>query len=107
MPVVIAALRSVRTPETIADVRALLAHEDWQVRVQAARALGRIGERADAERLVALLGDAQWWVRYRAAQALLELPALSGADLAALHASLTDRFAADMLAQAMAESGAA
>ena len=107
MPVVIAALRSVRTPETIADVRALLVHENWQVRVQAARALGRIGERADAERLVALLGDAQWWVRYRAAQALLELPALSGADLAALHASLTDRFAADMLAQAMAESGAA
>jgi len=76
------------------------------VRVQAARALGRVGERSDAERLVALLGDAQWWVRYRAAQALLELPALSRADLDALRASLTDRFAADMLSQAMAESEA-
>jgi hypothetical protein len=43
-------------------------------------------------------------VRYRAAEALLELPALRRADLDALRASLTDRFAADMLAQAMAES---
>ncbi|KQQ96772.1 HEAT repeat domain-containing protein [Massilia sp. Leaf139] len=104
MPVVIAGLRGVRTPETLPQVRALLAHEDWQVRVQAARALGRVGERADAERLAALLGDREWWVRYRAAEALLELPALSRADLDALRASLTDRFAADMLSQAMAES---
>lgn len=107
VPVVTAALRGVRTPEVIAEVRALLAHPDWQVRVQAARALGRVGERADAERLVALLGDREWWVRYRAAQALLELPALSAADLEALRASLTDRFAADMLSQAFAESGVA
>lgn len=104
MPVVIAGLRGVRTPETLPEVRALLAHADWQVRVQAARALGRVGERADAERLVQLLGDREWWVRYRAAEALLELPALSRADLDVLRASLTDRFAADMLSQAMAES---
>ena len=106
MPVVIAGLRGVRTPETLPEVRALLAHPDWQVRVQAARALGRVGERADAERLVQLLGDREWWVRYRAAEALLELPALSRTDLETLRASLTDRFAADMLSQAMAESAA-
>ncbi|MFC5462123.1 HEAT repeat domain-containing protein [Massilia niabensis] len=104
VPVVIAALRSVLTPDTIDQVRALLAHEEWQVRVQAARALGRVGERADADRLVALLGDPEWWVRYRAAQALLELPSLRRADIEALCASLTDRFAADMLAQVMAEN---
>lgn len=104
MPVVIAGLRGVRTPDALPAVRALLAHEDWQVRVQAARALGRVGERGDAERLVQLLGDREWWVRYRAAEALLELPALSRADLETLRASLTDRFAADMLSQAMAES---
>jgi HEAT repeat protein len=104
VPVVIAALRSVLTPDTIDAVRALLGHEEWQVRVQAARALGRVGERADADRLAVLLGDREWWVRYRAAEALLELPALRRADLEALRASLTDRFAADMLAQAMAES---
>lgn len=43
MPVVIAGLRGVRTPATLPEVRALLAHEDWQVRVQAVRALGRVG----------------------------------------------------------------
>jgi HEAT repeat protein len=104
MPVVIAGLRGVRTPETLPEVRALLAHGDWQVRVQAARALGRVGERGDAGRLVLLLGDLEWWVRYRAAEALLELPAFTRADLDALRASLTDRFAADMLSQAMAEN---
>jgi len=101
--VVIAALRSVLTPETLSEVRALLGHEDWEVRVQAARALGRVGERSDAARLTALLGDPEWWVRYRAAQALRELPLLSRADLEAVRASLTDRFALDMLDQVLAE----
>ncbi|KFI06617.1 HEAT repeat domain-containing protein [Massilia sp. BSC265] len=104
--VVIAALRGVLTPETLEDVRALLGHEDWQVRVQAARALGRVGQRGDAARLTALLGDPQWWVRYRAAQALRELPLLSRADLEAVRASLSDRFALDMLDQVLAEEEA-
>jgi len=104
--VVIAALRGVLTPETLPEVRALLLHEDWQVRVQAARALGRVGERSDAARLTALLGDPQWWVRYRAAQALRELPLLSRADLEAVRASLQDRFALDMLDQVLAEEAA-
>jgi hypothetical protein len=107
VPVLIAGLRSVLTPETIGEVRSLLAHPDWQVRVQAAKALGRIGERSDAGRLVALLGDAQWWVRYRAAQSLVELPALSPADFEAVRAGLTDRFAVDMLAQVLAERATA
>jgi HEAT repeat protein len=105
--VLTAALRIVNTPLLSAPVRALLQHEDWQVRVQAAKALGRIGGRADTERLVALLADREWWVRYRAAQALVELPWLKRADLDALRATLQDRFAADMLAQVMAEQDAA
>lgn len=104
--VVIAALRGVLTPDTLPEVRTLLGHEDWQVRVQAARALGRVGERSDAARLTGLLGDPQWWVRYRAAQALRELPLLSRADLDAVRASLTDRFALDMLDQVLAEEDA-
>ena len=103
VPIVIAGLRSVFTPDTIEEVRQLLGHADWQVRVQAARALGRIGTRDDAPRLTALLGDPQWWVRYRAAQALRELPTLAPGALAALRDSLTDRFARDMLEQVMAE----
>lgn len=105
--VVTAALRIVNTPLLQEQVRALLAHADWQVRVQAAKALGRIGGRDDVARLVALLADREWWVRYRAAQALAELPWLKRADLDALHASLEDRYAADMLAQVVAEQDAA
>jgi HEAT repeat protein len=105
--VMIAALRIVNTPLLQDRVRALLAHPDWQVRVQAAKALGRIGERGDVERLVALLADREWWVRYRAAQSLAGLPWLKRADLDALHASLQDRYAADMLAQVVAEQDAA
>lgn len=101
--VVTAALRIVNTPLLQAQVRERLAHADWQVRVQAAKALGRIGDRSDVERLVALLADREWWVRYRAAQALVELPWMQRADLEALRASLDDRFAADMLAQVTAE----
>jgi HEAT repeat protein len=74
--------------------------------VQAAKALGRIGERADTARLVQLLADREWWVRYRAAQALVELPWLKRAELAALASGLEDRYAADMLAQVMAEQDA-
>ena len=104
--VVIAALRGVREPAALNEVRTMLGHEDWQVRVQAARALGRVGDRGDAARLTSLLGDPQWWVRYRAAQALRELPLLSQADLEAVRASLTDRFALDMLDQVLAEEQA-
>jgi HEAT repeat protein len=103
--VITAALRLVNLPDSRARVRALLAHEDWQVRVQAAKALGRIGERSDVDRLAALLADREWWVRYRAAEALVELPWLARADLEALRGALTDRYAADMLVQAMAQSG--
>jgi len=101
---VTAALRVVATPAARDQVRGLLAHPDWQVRVLAAKALGRLGDHSDVERLAALLGDREWWVRYRAAQAIVELPWLGPDDLDALHASLTDRFAADIFAQVIAET---
>lgn len=105
--VVTAALRIVNTPLLQDAVRARLQDSDWQVRVQAAKAQGRIGDRSDVERLLLLLADREWWVRYRAAQALVELPWLKPADLAALQAGLEDRYAADMLAQVIAEQEAA
>ena len=104
---VIASLRTIATPGAREQVRALLAHPDWQVRVQAVKALGRIGDRSDADRLATLLSDREWWVRYRAAEALVELPWLGRQELAALRASLTDRYAGDMLAQVIAEQGKA
>ncbi|PQP01913.1 HEAT repeat domain-containing protein [Massilia phosphatilytica] len=104
LDLVTAALRSVGTPGLRDPVRGLLAHADWQVRVLAAKALGRIGDASDVDRLTALLGDREWWVRYRAAQAIVDLPWLGRAELDALQAALTDRFAADILAQVIAES---
>lgn len=99
----IAAVRVAATPDLLDDVRTLHTHPDWRVRVQVAKALGRIGDRPDVARLQSMLGDPQWWVRYRAAQALAGLPFLSGAELDALCAGLADRFSADMLRQVRAE----
>ena len=62
---------------------------------------------AIAERLCRALSDPQWWVRYRAAQALCALPRADLAKLQALTQQLTDRFAADILRQALAERGVA
>ena len=106
LELVTAALRIVATPGLRDQVRSLLAHADWQVRVLAAKALGRLGDASDVDRLIALLADREWWVRYRAAQAIAELPWLDRAELDALQADLTDRFAADILAQVIAETRA-
>jgi hypothetical protein len=105
--VLVAALRSVTMPDAIDLVRALLGHTHWQVRVQAARAMGRIGALDDVARLEPLLADREWWVRYRAAQSAVELANLYGAPLDQVRAHLSDRFAADMLAQVLAEKGIA
>ncbi|GIZ53732.1 HEAT repeat domain-containing protein [Noviherbaspirillum aridicola] len=105
--VVIHAMRVAATPALLDAVRANAAHEDWRVRVQAAKVLGRIGRQEDAERLRGLLHDPQWWVRYRAAQALVALPFMNGDALRALRQDIGDRYARDMLAQVMAEKGMA
>lgn len=101
--VLVSALRIAFTPAVLPDIRIYAGHEDWRVRVQVAKALGRIGERADIDVLKDMLGDKQWWVRYRAAQALVALPFLRPAEIDSLRASITDRYAADMLAQVIAE----
>lgn len=107
VPLLVAALRSVFTPQALDRARALRGHADWRVRVQAAKAIGRAGDRRDIPLLEQMLRDPEWWVRYRAAEALTELPAVGRQELAALVQSQTDRFAQDMLAHAMAEKGIA
>jgi hypothetical protein len=69
--------------------------------------MGRIGALDDVARLEPLLADREWWVRYRAAQSAVELANLYGAPLDQVRAHLSDRFAADMLAQVLAEKGIA
>lgn len=96
-------LKFLREPSDLPGVRSLLAHSNWVVRLQAARALGRIGIADDIPRLATLLGDPVWWVRYRTAQALVALTRGNSQALSELRAHLSDRYALDMLEMAMAE----
>ncbi|MBU0593463.1 MAG: HEAT repeat domain-containing protein [Gammaproteobacteria bacterium] len=91
------------TPEELEKVRLLTRHDNWHVRVHAAKALGRLGAREDGALLENMLGDGQWWVRYRAAQALSRLPGMNTGELLHIKDTQTDRDARDMLHQVMAE----
>jgi len=97
------ALAALSHPGDIAHARRLLAHPEWFVRVAAARALGRVGDANDVDRLTTALCDRSWWVRHRAAQALSQLPGMGTAELAEIAGRQTDRYAADMLRQTLAE----
>jgi hypothetical protein len=101
--VLAAALTALSDPGDIEYARRLLCHPEWFVRVSAARALGRMGSEDDMPRLTTALRDASWWVRHRAAQALAQLPGMNPATLADMAARQTDRYAADMLRQILAE----
>jgi HEAT repeat protein len=92
-----------RGPQLLDAVRAMIVHPRWHLRMEAAKALGRIGLPDDLPRLEGLLGDAQWWVRYRAAQSIVRLPFLSRTELERLRARQTDRYARDILAHVLAE----
>lgn len=98
-----AALGALSQRQDVVHARRLIGHPEWFVRVAAARALGRLGGEDDVARLAAALADPNWWVRYRAAQALCSIPGMGPAELGALAARLTDRFATDMLRQVIAE----
>ena len=78
-------------------------HPEWRVRMSAARAIGRIGNREELPVLLQLLRDPVWWVRYHSAHGLVRLEGLAPHELQALHEGAKDSFAADMLSQALAE----
>ena len=98
-----ACLTEVEHPSELPGVRRLTRHSRWHIRMLAAKALGRFGERPDELLLVELLGDSQWWVRYRAAQALACLPWMKRDELRRIQSAQTDRYAADALEHAIAE----
>jgi HEAT repeat protein len=58
-----------------AKLKQALADESWYVRGQAARALGRLGDRSAASVLVSLLQDESWFVRVSALEAIATLGA--------------------------------
>jgi HEAT repeat protein len=87
-------------------VRPLARSPDLGVRKNLATVLGELGGPEDEGLIVQLMGDRVWWVRYRAAQALTKLRGMTPERLAGIRASLTDRFARDMLDHVMAEGPA-
>jgi HEAT repeat protein len=99
-----AALATIQHPDDVGLARRHASHADAVVRLHAVKALARLGVHEDVDRLVALLSDPSWWVRYRSAQTLVASPWLSRGELERLRAALTDRFAVDMLGQALAEA---
>ena len=101
--VLAACLRLLNSSEDLPAVRKCLSHANSAVRVQAAAALGRIGEDDDEELLLPLLSDTEWWVRYRAAQSLSRLPHMQPSRLKTIQAAQPNPFARDILAQVMAE----
>lgn len=92
-----------RETEDLELVRHYLNHPRWHVRAHAAACIGRIGTKEDEKTLVALLADQEWWVRYRAAQAIVDLPSFSMGRIHKLRENLKDRYAKDILDQAIAE----
>jgi hypothetical protein len=103
--VVAAALKVLNDPLSLPVVRRLLRDERWQIRVNAANALGRTkGTPQDERLLIGALHDNVWWVSYRAAQALVGLPTVRRKKLEAyISSGQMDDFACDMLRQVMAE----
>jgi hypothetical protein len=105
-PEVLAAALKVATGHAaVPRIDELLAHPAWYVRMQAAKLVGRMGRKEDARRLEMLLADDEWWVRYRAAKALVRLPGIDAAELERVRLRLYDRYAKDILGQAIAEAG--
>ena len=104
--IIIGAMRLLKVPDALPDVRSLAQHSAWQVRNQVSITLGQMGDASDVKLLTQLVMDSQWWVRYRAAQALIGLPFMATDALKTLIANLPDRYARDMAQQVFAERGA-
>lgn len=82
-------------PASAASLGSLLDDAEWQVRAQAASALGVIGARESAPELGRAVHDTSWWVRLRAALALRRLGGHGVAVLEGLRPE-DDRYAFEM-----------
>lgn len=91
-------------PASIEKIRTYTSHERWHVRMHAASAVGRLGNKEDIKILLDMIEDDNWWVRYRAAQAILKLP---GQDINSIKKNIDlkkDKFSQDILTHVLAES---
>ena len=101
--VIAACVRALTDPRDRELACSFANHPAWQVRVTVAIALRRFAAPEDRSLLVDMLSDVHWWVRRSAADTLLALPFVTIPDLKKIQRILPDRYAADMLADAIAE----
>lgn len=101
--IVASCLRMLNDPNSIDLVRTRVDDKDFGVRVQVAKTLKRLGTINDVAGLLKLLQSPEWWVRYRAAEALVTSPFITSINLLKIQSELKDKFAIDMLHQAMSK----
>lgn len=80
-----------------------LKHQNLYVRIQAAKAIGRLGNESDIDRLLPLLSEEDWWLRYRAARAICKLNKMDRDSIARVSSNLSDKFARDIINHAYQE----
>jgi hypothetical protein len=101
--IVAAALLVLLEPSELPDLRHYASSPAAEVRKSLALAIGNLGDLAETELLMQLMGDGVWWVRYRAAQALLKLRGMTTEGIEAVRVRLIDPYALDMLKHVRAE----
>src|ERR1041384_8435428 len=74
----IIALSSSREPDAAAKIKQALADESWYVRGEAARTVGRLGDKSASALLLPMLQDENWFVRFAALEAIGSPGASSG-----------------------------
>jgi HEAT repeat protein len=107
-----AALRALsrfpRVPTDARDALVIALNDDTEyVRVQAARAAGRLPQRLGIPLLYDSIGDPSWWVRRASAEALLRMGTKGIAALRRASRKHADRFARDMSEQVLLDAGLA
>lgn len=103
MELLTTAFASAVSPDLLPLLRQQVNNPQWEVRVQLAKALARLGDSSDAPLLLKMLSDSNWWVRYRAAQSLMALPGIEADQLQLWQQQLTDPFAIAILSQVQEE----
>ncbi|RKX97281.1 MAG: hypothetical protein DRP54_09260 [Spirochaetes bacterium] len=81
-----------------------LHNERWEIRAIACNLIGEMGLKGASYRLLPLLQDKNWWVRRNAAYALVNLGKI-GIHTLLNFLETSDRYARDIIAHALEESG--
>ncbi len=90
-------------PRLLDLAKEYLEHDEFYVRLQATRAVGKLGGDEEKETIIKSLRDGNWWVRLRAAQALADLPGIDREELKRLSREHPDKFSRQIMNQVLQE----